>query len=64
MSHKDAPPETPEQTACREWWTLAQPHVKRAWGRDKSGEFFAEESRLLHKFFIHAQKQSLSSNNH
>jgi hypothetical protein len=49
MSHKDAPPETPTQVACREWWQAKQPHVKRAWGRAKDGTFFAEESRLLHE---------------
>lgn len=62
MSHKDAPPETPEQTACREWWEKAQPHVTRAWGRAKDGEFFAEESRLLHQFFMYARDQSLRPN--
>lgn len=49
MTHKDAPPETPTQTACREWWTKRQPHVTRAWGRDKHGAFLAEEARLLHE---------------
>ncbi len=49
MSHKDAPPETPTQTACREFWQAAQPHVKRAWGQAKDGSFLAEESRLLHR---------------
>lgn len=62
MSHKDAPPETPDQITCREWWAQAQPHVKRAWGRDENGEFLAEESRLLHKFFIAVREQSLRSN--
>lgn len=49
MSHKDAPPETPTQTACREFWTRVQPHVVRAWGRGANGAFLAEESRLLHE---------------
>lgn len=49
MSHKDAPPETPSQTACREFWQRSQPAVTRAWGRAKDGSFLAEESRLLHK---------------
>lgn len=56
MSHKDAPPETPSQTACREWWTKAQPHVTRAWGRAQDGSFLAEHSRLLHKAWEAAQK--------
>lgn len=55
MSHKDAPPETPSQIACREWWTNAQPHVTRAWGRAKNGAFLAEESRLLHAAWEHAR---------
>lgn len=55
MSHKDAPPETPSQIACRQWWTNAQPHVTRAWGRAKDGNFLAEESRLLHKSWEAAQ---------
>jgi len=49
MSHKDAPPETESQVACREFWQREQPHVKRAWGRAKDGSYLAEESRLLHK---------------
>ena len=49
MTHKDAPPETPSQTACREWWTTREPHRVRAWGRDKHGNFLAEESKLLHE---------------
>jgi len=54
MTHKDAPPETPAQTACREWWTKAQPHVTRAWGRSKTGAFLAEESFLLHMAWVEA----------
>lgn len=55
MTHKDAPPETPDQTACRLWWTNAQPHVTRAWGRAKDGSFFAEESKLLHQAWLAAR---------
>lgn len=54
MTHKDAPPETPSQIACREWWTKAQPHITRAWARDRHGNYFAEESRLLHKAWSEA----------
>lgn len=49
MTHKDAPPETASQVACREFWQKAQPHVTRAWGRAKDGSYLAENSRLLHK---------------
>lgn len=58
MSHKDAPPETAEQAACREWWQRAQPHIKRAWGRGKNGDFLAEESLLLRRFFGYAQERA------
>jgi hypothetical protein len=54
MSHKDAPPETSTQTECRAWWVKAQPHITRAWGRDKEGVFFAEESRMLHLSWLAA----------
>ena len=60
MSHRDAPPETPSQIACREWWTNAQPHIKRAWGRAKDGSFLAEESKLLHAAWDHDSKPSSS----
>lgn len=49
MSHKDAPPETLTQVACREFWQKAQPHITRAWGQAKDGNYLAEETRLLHK---------------
>lgn len=49
MSHKDAPPATASQVACREFWQREQPHIKRAWGRAKDGSYLAEEARLLHK---------------
>lgn len=52
MTHKEAPPETPSQTACREWWAKREPHRVRAWGRDKHGNFLAEESRLLHEAWV------------
>lgn len=58
MTHKDAPPETASQAACRTWWETNQPHVKRAWGRAKDGSFFAEESRLLHSAWIASQPQA------
>jgi hypothetical protein len=54
MTHKDAPPETPTQIACREWWQKAQPHVTRAWGRAKDGSYLAEESKLLHAAWVAA----------
>lgn len=58
MSSKDAPPETESQIACRQWWQQAQPHIKRAWGRDKTGAFLAEESRMLHKAWLAASDAS------
>jgi hypothetical protein len=58
VSHKDAPPETPTQTACREWWQAAQPHITRAWGRARDGRFFAIESYLLHESWLAAQAQA------
>ncbi|HEY4530113.1 MAG TPA: hypothetical protein VIG97_07270 [Luteimonas sp.] len=58
MSHKDAPPETPSQVACREFWQAAQPHVIRAWGRAKDGNHLSEQSRLLHKAWEAAQAQT------
>jgi hypothetical protein len=39
MSHKDAPPETPEQVRCREFY--ASRGVEVGWGRDKDGRYFA-----------------------
>lgn len=57
MTHKEAPPETSTQTACREFWQKAQPHITRAWGRAKSGAFLAEESSLLHESWQAAQTQ-------
>lgn len=56
MIHEGAPPETPDQITCREWWAKAQPHVKRAWGRDENGGFLAEDTRLLYKFFLFAKQ--------
>ncbi|HZX80289.1 MAG TPA: hypothetical protein VFE72_04960 [Lysobacter sp.] len=58
MSHKDAPPETPSQIACREFWQAAQPHVIRAWGRAADGNYLSEQSRLLHKAWEAAQQQT------
>ncbi len=57
MTHKDAAPETASQTACREYWERAQPHVKRAWGRAKDGSFLAEDSKLLHMAWEAARMQ-------
>ena len=54
MSHKDAPPETPEQVACREFWQRVQPHVTRAWGRAADGNYLAESTRLLHQAWVEA----------
>lgn len=56
MTHKDAPPETASQVACREFWQKAQPHITRAWGRAKDGTYLAESSRLLHKAWEEAAK--------
>jgi len=58
MSHKDAPPETESQKACREWWEKARPTVKRAWGRAQDGSFLAEETRLIHKSWEAASQQA------
>lgn len=57
MSHKDVPPETASQKACREWWEKAQPTVKRAWGRAQDGSYLAEETRLIHKAWEAASQQ-------
>lgn len=54
MTHKDAPPETPSQISCREWWTNHEPHVARAWGRNKHGVFLAVESKALHEAWVAA----------
>lgn len=58
MSHKDAPPETESQKACREWWEKARPTVKRAWGRAQDGSFLAEETRLIHQSWEAASQQA------
>ena len=54
MTHKDAPPESPSQIACRIWWQNNQPQVTRSWARDRYGEFMADECRLLHLAWVYA----------
>lgn len=61
MSHKDAPPESFTQLACRAWWEAAQPHVTRAWGQGANGVYLAEESRLLHAAWVAASNSVLLS---
>ena len=58
MTHKDAPPETATQRACREWWTAREPHVKRAWSRTRVGSYHAESSQALHAAWEAAQLSS------
>lgn len=41
MSHKDAPPETAEQAACRAWWQARLGSTSVGWGRAKGGNFLA-----------------------
>jgi hypothetical protein len=57
VSHKDAGPETPTQTAVREWWTarLSPRGATVGWGRDKHGKFLTEFSRDAEAAWIAAR---------
>lgn len=59
MSHKDAPPETPTQTACREWWSAREPHVTRNWSRTKWGTLHSEASQALHEAWLAATESTI-----
>lgn len=47
MTHKDAPPERPSQTAMREFCTqmLAPRGVTVGWGRGKDGQFLSQYAK-------------------
>jgi hypothetical protein len=60
VSHKDAPPETDVQRACREWWTARLGQGAVGWGRDKAGRFLAEFARNAEAAWRAAQEQALA----
>lgn len=45
MSHKDAPPITPDQARFEAWWIARRGPGYTGFGRDKDGNYFSEFTR-------------------
>lgn len=58
MSHKDAPPITPEQERMEAWWhaRLTTRAAKCGFGRDKYGNYQAEFARDAYAAWLAAQR--------
>lgn len=58
MTHKEAPPETDVQAACRTWWTTRMGATAVGWGREKAGGFLAAFARDAQAAWQAAREQA------
>jgi hypothetical protein len=57
MTHKEAPPITPEQERFEKFWTELKGPGYTGFGRAKNGEYLCEFSRDAFRAWIAAQKR-------